>query len=353
MNSIGASVPAREFRFEFTGNAREYFGIWIVNVLLTVLTLGIYSAWAKVRRKRYFYGHTRLHGSSFAYLADPLTILRGWGIAIAAFFVYSVATRLALITSPLFLIAFVLVLPWIVVRAALFNASNTTYRHIRLDFDKNYREAYKVFVGLLLLIPLTLGIIYPYYAFRRKKFILDHSGYGGNRFSLDVEAGKFYGVYLRAMGMLIAGLLVMGTLVALLGVAGVNAAETGKVPSAGLFAFLPLVMVSTTYFFGIVYLQTAVTNLTWNHTTIAGNRFRSTLHFGRMLWLYFSNLIVIACTLGLFAPWARIRSARYRFENLTVLASSDLDDFMARTQKAQTNATGEELGEVFGVDIGL
>ncbi len=44
----------RTLRFEFTGDGREYFRIWIVNVSLTVITLGIYSAWAKVRRMRYF-----------------------------------------------------------------------------------------------------------------------------------------------------------------------------------------------------------------------------------------------------------------------------------------------------------
>ena len=38
---------------EFSGSAREYFGIWIVNLILTIITLGIYSAWAKVRRQIY------------------------------------------------------------------------------------------------------------------------------------------------------------------------------------------------------------------------------------------------------------------------------------------------------------
>ena len=51
--------------FTFTGTAREYFGIWIVNVLLTIITLGVYSAWAKVRRQRYFYGNTWLAGANF------------------------------------------------------------------------------------------------------------------------------------------------------------------------------------------------------------------------------------------------------------------------------------------------
>ncbi len=32
--------------FRFTGNGGEYFRIWIVNLMLTIVTLGIYSAWA-------------------------------------------------------------------------------------------------------------------------------------------------------------------------------------------------------------------------------------------------------------------------------------------------------------------
>ena len=39
--------------FIFHGNTREYFRIWIVNTLLTLLSFGVYSAWAKVRKRRY------------------------------------------------------------------------------------------------------------------------------------------------------------------------------------------------------------------------------------------------------------------------------------------------------------
>ena len=56
------SVRAPE-QLRFTGSGAEYFGIWIVNLLLTIITLGIYSAWAKVRRLQYFYRHTEVAGS--------------------------------------------------------------------------------------------------------------------------------------------------------------------------------------------------------------------------------------------------------------------------------------------------
>jgi uncharacterized membrane protein YjgN (DUF898 family) len=49
----------------------EYFGIWIVNLLLSLVTLGIYTAWAKVRRLRYFYGNMR------RWTATPSTITQG------------------------------------------------------------------------------------------------------------------------------------------------------------------------------------------------------------------------------------------------------------------------------------
>lgn len=80
-------------RFSFTGNARDYFGIWIVNTLLKIVTLGIYTAWAKVRKRRYFYGNTLLNDTVFEYLADPMALFKGWLLAAVLFVLYSVGTN--------------------------------------------------------------------------------------------------------------------------------------------------------------------------------------------------------------------------------------------------------------------
>jgi uncharacterized membrane protein YjgN (DUF898 family) len=76
-SSAVAPVPVR-----FTGSGAEYFGIWIVNLLLTIVTIGIYSAWAKVRKKRYFYAHTKIDGDSFEYRGKPIAIQKGRIIAV-------------------------------------------------------------------------------------------------------------------------------------------------------------------------------------------------------------------------------------------------------------------------------
>jgi uncharacterized membrane protein YjgN (DUF898 family) len=120
--------------FEFRASGAEYFRIWIVNLLLTIVTLGIYSAWAKVRRLRYFYGNTFLDGHSFEYHGQPLAILKGRLIvfgAYAAFFVlveFAPLAGLALIPLALFGV------PWIVQRARLFQMRMTSYRHLRFNF---------------------------------------------------------------------------------------------------------------------------------------------------------------------------------------------------------------------------
>lgn len=65
----------------FTGSGGEYFHIWIVNLLLTILTLGVYSAWAKVRRLQYFCRNTRLAGASFDYHGNPQGTHHSAGLA--------------------------------------------------------------------------------------------------------------------------------------------------------------------------------------------------------------------------------------------------------------------------------
>src|SRR5687768_1367606 len=97
LESAIAAAPAspRIARLEFTGTGGEYFRIWIVNLFLSLVTLGVYSAWAKVRKKKYFYGSTRLDGDAFDYFASPVAILKGRAIAATVLVVYAVVTELA------------------------------------------------------------------------------------------------------------------------------------------------------------------------------------------------------------------------------------------------------------------
>jgi uncharacterized membrane protein YjgN (DUF898 family) len=124
----------------------------------------------------------------------------------------------------------------------------------------------------------------------------------------------------------------------------------GKLGALGL---APMVCIAIIYFFLGTYLQTALANLTWNATTVGDNLFRSTLRTRDMVWIYFSNLLAIACSFGLLIPWAKVRMACYRFERLSMTTTTGLDSFFAAAKSLEVGAAGEEIGDIFGVSVDL
>src|SRR5664279_1341733 len=130
-------------RVDFTGLATEYFRVWIVSLCLSILTLGIYSAWGKVRKKRYLYAHTLFDGSAFAFTGRPVAILRGRIIAVALFGGLAVAGHFFPLLQIAFALLLLLVTPWIVVAGNRFNSHNSAYRNIRFGFDGRVGESAK------------------------------------------------------------------------------------------------------------------------------------------------------------------------------------------------------------------
>lgn len=349
--------------FEFTGRAGEYFGIWIVNILLTIVTLGFYAPWAKVRTRRYFYGNTYLDDSPFDYLANPVAILKGYGIAVVIFILYSVLVNFYPMVQPVFSLLFLFMLPWLVVRSLLFRARNTAYRNIRFSFNEAYGEAVKVFVGFAILIPFTLGLIFPYFVFRQKRFIVNNSGYGKSGFSFQGKPGGFYKVYM-GMGVLMALFIALYIvlMVPLFQQMTVDAHTAGQLANNSpdeeqieQLIFMQSIMMGSFFFIYLIvfgYLDAKISNLVWNNVEIKDNTFQSTLRARDMIWIYFSNMAAIILSLGFLAPWAKVRLARYRFSRISLLAVSNLGSFV-RHEKEQVGAAGDEIGEMFDIDIGL
>ncbi len=180
----------------FTGNAREYFGIWIVNLLLSLVTLGIYSAWAKVRRKKYFYNNTLIDNVGFDYHANPVSILKGRIIAFVFFFCYSQSVHINPFLPLVFLLIFFLALPWLVVRGSIFNARNTSHRGLRFDFIGKISEAVKIYIGLGALAIFTLYLALPFLEQRRHTYLMNNHLFGKTPLEMKAKVNEFYQVYL-------------------------------------------------------------------------------------------------------------------------------------------------------------
>ncbi len=356
-------------QFTFTGDESEYFGIWIVNLLLSIVTLGIYSPWAKVRRKRYFYGHTWVADSNFEYHGNPIAILKGRIIALLALALYSGAGYYSPKTAQGVLVILALLAPWLIARSMAFNAFNSSYREIRFHFKASYQDIFKaiwpfiVMAIVLFFLPqyrpeekrmpsaiewvviflpmLLVLLVYPYIMGAIKRLQVNHSSYGNAPLAISATIGQFYKLYFIAFAIALGGVIVLGVTIAIL----------VFIPIIGWMA-IPFVYL----FFGALYtgyLRSRVTNLTFNSTTLGdGVKFISIMTPMSLAKIYFVNLVVISFSLGLMIPWAAVRVARYRASVMVLESAGDLDTFVAEVGQ-QVAATGEEMGEFFDVDLSL
>jgi len=339
--AVGADDgPRAAHAFVFTGSGGEYFRIWIVNLFLSIITLGIYSAWAKVRREIYFHRNLMLDNSAFAYHGNPMAILKGRGLALLLLIALSAAQSAGPMAYGLAILALLPVAPWLIVRAFRFRAHNTSYRGLRFSFHGGYRQALTAFVGYGLLAMMTLGLAFPLFYRQQRKFVFDNLRYGASRFQCDATVGQFYRIFLQPVGVLFGVMFVVGALTA---ISKTSAALAPLVISVSLIALMLFLM---------PYIRVRTANLVWNHVTLGRMGFASNLRVMAYFWLMIGNLALLLLTLGLYWPWAQVRLARYRASCLSLLAGESLDSFVAG-ETAGAAAVGDEVSELMDIDIAL
>lgn len=346
------ALPAAE-PVQFTGSGGEYFGIWIVNLLLTVLTLGIYSAWAKVRRLKYFYQHTRLAGAGFDYHGDPVAILKGRLIGLGLVMAYNFSTQISWKLFALTLLLLLVVMPWLLRQSFRFRMTNSSYRGLRFRFSGSTGGAYRVFLGNGLLMFLTLYLAGPLFHQRLKQYQHGNTWYGQAPFSFHAGVGAFYRAYLPIILFTVLIFILAFASVGVMSLAVPKGNGNSPDPQAMLMMTSLLFAVLIGGFLMLQPLWEArLQNLIWNNTRLGEHRFHSDISAWRLFLIMISNLIMMVLTLGFFMPWAVVSLARYRASTLQLLPAGPLDEFLA-TQEAAVTATGEETAEFFDIDIGL
>lgn len=319
----------------FTGSGWEYFRIWVANTALTLLTLGVFSAWATVRTRRYFYGNTWFGDSAFNYTARPLTVLIGRLIVVAVLIALWLAQAVSLTYYFLgFLLLFPLY-PWIAIRGRSFRLGNSYYRHVCWDFQGDYATAAKYYclgpvVGLL-----SLGLMVPYIAMRRDLFLIQNSRFGTAECVFQGTVGEYYGIYFISVVVFLVGLLaefLLGLVVPDIGFA------------LGVIGWIPVLMAG-------VYFTVSLDNLRWSRTEFGGYQFKLELSFWVMLGLYLSNLFLVAVTLGAFIPFAKVRVIRYKVRKFSITRQGTEPFFAGPRQTI--GAAGAEAGDSFGLDLGV
>jgi uncharacterized membrane protein YjgN (DUF898 family) len=365
-----APSPARPHVLEirFTGSGSEYFRIWAVNLLLILVTLGLYLPFAKARRIRYFYANTLVDGQALSFHGDPWKMFRGFVLLVVLMGVYGAAGQLSATAG---LIAFVLLaLAWPALwRSGLqFRLANTRWRGLRLGFTGSLAGAYAVFLPAVLpalviaalglvqpegkmamlltaLLPLV-NLLIPLVLARAKQYQHNHYVYASQRSSTSLTVGQVYGTCLL-VGLLtgVTFALMGGTLAVLAPGLGASAA-LGLVPlfvAVGLVAYLAFMAMFT------ARLQ----NQVWSSTRSAALQFSSQLSSGALAGLTIKNWLLTALTLGLYRPFAVVETTRLRLHAVSLVSTQDPALWADAGLAAHADATGDAAGDFFGIDMGL
>lgn len=369
------SVPEPvEHRFHFSGSGKEYFKIWIVNLFLSIITLGIYSAWAKVRRLQYFDRNTQIAGAVFDFDGDPKAILRGRILAVVLVGVYQYAFGFSLAVGIAVAAALLIALPFTMRSALRFRMRNTRYRGVRLGFSGNVGNAYAAYTPplLMFLLPAVLlaldpsgvsvafvfllYLVWPLMHGAMKRYQHKHLAIGSARSQFDLSKAGFYIPYLKSIGIFLLFFIAVFLLAIIAGVvlaAGGVKFEGGE---AGKYAaYLPLAiglaMVYFTYLLAGPYLQVRIGNMVWSGTRFPSMTISSTLKAREFMLLQLVNSILTILTLGLYRPFAVVRAYRYRLDHITVSTEHGFEKAVTAADTSKGSANADGVADFLGVDL--
>ncbi|MFN0316323.1 MAG: YjgN family protein [Burkholderiales bacterium] len=356
--SVADAAPqASVHRVSFNGRGGEYFRIWIVNVALSVITLGIYSAWAKVRRLNYFYRNTSLAGSSFEYHGQPLAILKGRILAVVLLVVWNVAPEIHLVFFLVVFIAGLCILPWLINSALRFRLHNSAYRGLRFRFLGRVKEAAKVFLLYPFFVLITLGIAYPYFKWRTKQFFFSHAAYGSLQAKFNAPLGPFFRLYVFVafLGALIPLAIALSLIVYFRGMFGDGSlSNPGDLDDwAKLLIIAPAVFVGFITYLGIwAFIRARLHVVCWDGLGIGDHRVQCQLNPWKFAAISLANLALIFLTFGLYKPFSDIQLTGLLAQSIELHCAGDLSNALA-SAAVETRAAGEEAAEIFDMDIGL
>ena len=289
-------------RFSFRGEGGSLFKIYLVNMILTVVTLGIYNFWARVNIAKYLYQNTYLFNENFDYHATGqelfIGFLKGVGIMILVIIGYLMISWVLVqimgdaaqfVLMLLFYGGIIGVAPFLIVGSYRFHLARTSYRNIRFAFTATGKDLQKEFyIGVLLSI-ITLGIYSPWFIVKMRTFFTDNSNYGNEAFSFKGDGGELLKIYLVGILLTIVTLGIYGS-----------------------------------------WLQADLIRYFAERTTIQGKRFNSNITGGQIFVTTLVAMLMIMFSLGIAFPWAIVKLEKLFLESTGIEPGVDFARIEAR-----------------------
>ena len=336
----------------FTGNWREYLPIAASNVLLTIVTLGIYRFWAAARQRRYLWSRTEVIDDTLEWTGTGKEMFFGFLIVTAVllpFFLFVQFAFPALMARgkeaaagglfTLFYVAIIYLGGVARFRGLRYRLSRSLWRGIRGGSDEpgwNYGGEY---LGRHALSAMTVFILFPWAATRLWNGRWNAMSFGQLRFRTGLDATglkrRWAAIYLLPPALA----LVIGTFVFFAVGGGERTAADARF---GIFGMLFLI-------FALFYVAIPLLTLHWFakfYRKAAASMTLGDLEFGfdattwDWLKLFLGNLALAVVTLGLGLSYWGYRNWAFMVRHAQLYGEVNVSALTQSTTSAPTEAEG-------------
>jgi uncharacterized membrane protein YjgN (DUF898 family) len=410
ISRAGSGIEAH--KLAFSGRGGEYFRVWIVNVLLSIVTLGLYTPVARRRTARYFFDHTVVAGNPLEFTAQLRKMVFGFVIFVLLYVAYKIARDTGQTTAAsIFILAAAVMAPYIWGSAMRFRLGNTRWRGLQLQFSASWKEVYLaswpifamaavwvlVTFALRSLAPemptprlpagprgapnpamnlphvtpemwaaIALGVVLSVLCFIRLEFnykslLVLRGGIGNQRGRWKPVYGDFVKIWAATIGVFIASVLLVSGLLGLLGLMlGASQSMFSNMRGMG-----PMVVVFITLAFMVValalvlasaparaYREARMFRLIWSNVGLSQvARFKCALKARSFVLLRLKNILLTLLTLGLYRPFARVSEYRMKTDSVTLHVKGGLDQLVGQLARQQKEGLGDALADAAGLDL--
>jgi uncharacterized membrane protein YjgN (DUF898 family) len=315
------TTAEKNYKLDFYGKGGEFFGIIIVNWLLTMITLGFYYPWAKAKQLNFLYGSTSLNNDRFSFHGNGKEMFIGFIKAILVFaIIYGLSIMFIYMQMPitgiLLLYAGILgIIPLAIHGSYRYRMSRTSWRGIRFGYRGNRNEFMVSFYKWILFTLVTLGIYGAWLSINVRRYVMSNVKMGDVSFKYEANGGDYFWLNFKSYFLSIITL--------------------------GIYSFWWYSDLLA-FYVNNLSLEKGEEKITLKSTATGGD------FFGLLI----VNLLIIVFTLGLGYAWVVTRTMKFLTDHIQMEGNIDLDT-INQTEEDFNDATGEDIGDFLNLDFAL
>ncbi|MBP7252260.1 MAG: DUF898 family protein [Alphaproteobacteria bacterium] len=303
-------------QLNYTGKGGKLFSLWIVNWILTILTLGVYHFWAKTKVRRFFHENTLFLDEPFTYLGTGreifvsaikfvLIFVLPFALVAAGVTIFLQNSVIAIIVPILYGVIFYCIKLYATLSGMRYRANRMSWRGLRFALKVRKGEYLGLLIRISLLNLITLGLYRPYGDVRFLKLFINNTAYGNLHFTYDGDAREVTRGY-----------------------------------------WINWILVPFTFGASLLWYRARLLKHIAKSTKLGKLEFRYNITGGQLFWLGFSNGLLLLFSFGILGFYALQRKM---FLFVDTFRLRGMPDFAA-IKKASAEKDGAGAADYLGAD---